>query len=176
MTSRFPACTVRRATNKERDRAARGDPALPGLTRSRWCGGVQAELRAAGKNVTPTVTIEVHKLWSRPGASPHAGHFGQLAPSACNQSPARQPSAILCALRLRLNSPAARSHDPDRVPDLPFRFRRSRRTDGRDHSREAGLAFAFNSASNSSTSLFNAWPEAFLERILPSESRTNTVG
>ncbi len=31
----------------------------------------------AGKNVAPAVAIEVHKLWSRAGASPHAGHFGR---------------------------------------------------------------------------------------------------
>ena len=28
---------------------------------------------------TPTVTIEVHKLWSRAGASPHARHFSHRA-------------------------------------------------------------------------------------------------
>ena len=33
----------------------------------------------AGKNVAPAVAIEVHKLWSRTGASPHAGHFGHRA-------------------------------------------------------------------------------------------------
>ena len=33
----------------------------------------------AGKDVATSVAVEVHKLWSRAGASPHAGHFGHLA-------------------------------------------------------------------------------------------------
>ncbi len=33
----------------------------------------------AGKDVAPAVAIEVHKLWSRAGASPNAGDLGDLA-------------------------------------------------------------------------------------------------
>ena len=33
----------------------------------------------AGEDVAMAVAVEVHKLWSGAGASPHAGHFGHLA-------------------------------------------------------------------------------------------------
>src|SRR5881409_1985144 len=32
----------------------------------------------AGENVAVSVTVNVHKLWSGAGASPHPGHFGHL--------------------------------------------------------------------------------------------------
>src|SRR5581483_10677310 len=32
----------------------------------------------AGQNVAKPVTVDVHQLWSRTGASPHARHFGRL--------------------------------------------------------------------------------------------------
>jgi hypothetical protein len=44
---------------------------------------------AARENVVSTVAINIHNLWSRAGASPHAGHFGDLAlglePVACRE-------------------------------------------------------------------------------------------